>query len=120
MTHDELIADTNRLLAQIVQMDTERQAQAKKSEAEMEERMAAMKAKREEAMKTRMEERGLTGEAASASDEDWEARITQSRRQTEQNLEFMREKDREYKEQLIQELRVQSDLLRQIAEKLGR
>jgi len=119
MSQEELIADTNRLLQQLVASEKAQKEEAERSRAEFETKFGDLSAKREETLKSKLGQRGLPSDLIDTPEEDWEKRINEARQKSKENLELMRQKDEQYKEELMQELRIQSDLLKQIAEKLG-
>lgn len=108
------------MLRQLLDIQAQQRAEAERFHAEFEAEMAEMTAKREAAMRERLIERGVPEEAARGTEEGWEKRMEETRRESARRIEAARQKDAEYKEQLLAELRTQSDLLRQIAERLGR
>jgi len=118
MTPEELLADTNRLLQRLVAIEDERKAEAERYRAESDFSLAEMKKKTDESMAQRLKERGLSEDAAAGGDEDWDKRFKAVQQKSRENMDAMRVKDEQYKEQLLQELRTQSDLLKQIAKKL--
>jgi hypothetical protein len=120
VTHDELLADTNRLLQRLVEIDQTQRAESERFREEMEARREKMNEEQNESKTKRLVDLGLTPEDAALPEEDWEVRHAEAQRNAHENIERARQKDEEYKEQLLAELRTQSDLLRQIAEKLGR
>lgn len=86
------------------------------SKVQSDKMLADMNKEREEKMKVKLEERGAPTEG---TEEDWQKRLDEARQKSRENMELVREKDLKYKEELLQELRTQSDLLTQISEKLG-
>ena len=71
-------------------------------------------------MKKRLEERGLPPEGLEGTSGEWERRREAASRRSLENLETLRERDETYKVELLAELRTQSEILRQIAERLER
>lgn len=118
MKESELLAETNELLRRIVQIDDEQRHAAERSKAEIEQQMAEMKVVREKTTKQTLEAQGLSGEGIEGTPKDWEDRMKEAQRKSEENQRVMREKDEYYKNQLLKELSEQTRLLALIAEKL--
>ncbi len=104
MDQGSLIQETNALLKQILDMHAQQKAESEKQKADLEKSMAEMKEK----YKT------------DDSEDDWEKRIQETREKTKTRLEESKQRELQFKTELMDELRTQSDLLRQIAEKLER
>ncbi len=117
MADPDLIAETNRLLRQLLESDAEAREQSKASRERLNAFREDLDAKREERRKTRLREDGFPEDA---SEDDLDARRKEAHRRSEENIAVSREREARYREELLQELRVQSDLLRQIAERLER
>lgn len=118
MPDTELIAETNRLLQRVLDLSEQRKSDSERGMVDFKAQMEAMKTKREEAMKTRLEEREVPTEVASADEEEIESRRKAALHRSQENIATMQARDREYKERLLAELSTQSDLLRRIAERL--
>lgn len=118
MPDDALLAETNRLIGRVLQLHEEQRAEGERMMAGHDERMAELRAKADAAMAESLKEHGATDEEAVGSSEEWEARRTAATRRTEENLETLRQRNEAHREELLVEMRTQTDLLRRIAERL--
>lgn len=119
MSSDDLLLETNQLLRRVVEIENERRAEAEKQRVEFEEMQKQTEATRSESFRTMLQDRGLSGEVLDLEGTNFDERFAEAQRKTEENLKAMREQDEMYKNSVLQELQTQSDLLKQIAEKLG-
>jgi hypothetical protein len=119
MSDSELLEETNRLLRKLVEIDEERRAENERAMKELEARRPMVEL-HNEALEERLKRMGIESEAAEVGENDWEKRLQEANRKTMENIETASARERQYKDELLAELRTQSDLLRQIVEKLGR
>lgn len=119
MSQEELIANTNDLLRQVIEINRKREEEHARSKVELEATFTASKQKREEALAAGLRAHGHPDEIAEGSDEDWEKRMAEAQSRARENMEASRKKAEEHKDALLEEMRTQSELLRKIAEKLG-
>ena len=120
MADADLIVETNRLLHTILQNDAEQKARSAEAIEEIEKKSAEIDTKFSEPMKERLRKEGLPEEAIEGTQEDWEKRRREAQRKSRENIEASQKRHEQYQEELLTELRIQSDLLRQIAERLAR
>lgn len=120
MTDIELIADTNRLLQQLVDFQTRQEAESKRAKEEMDARMAEMETKRKENTRRLMEGLGVQTHDAALSETDLDEKMASVREEGKRRIEEVRQIESTFRDQLLAELRAQSELLRQIFERLGR
>jgi hypothetical protein len=120
MTDSELLAETNQLLKRVVEIDQENRARSEAMRKENDRMHAEMDAKRKASMRSSLQELGLSVEDSDPSDDSWEERMKEVQRLSREKVELARKKEEHYRDQLLEELRIQSDLLKQIAEKLDR
>jgi len=119
MTPEELLADTNRLLRELAEAEAKVRADAEVKSAEFKEKMAKMAEEREAKQRELMKERGLPENELGTSDEDFDKRRKEAQERLNTNALAVRERESKFKDEMLAELRIQSDLLRQIGEKLG-
>lgn len=119
MTNDELLEETNRLLRRLFELDEKQKAENEEALKGFNFRMEEMKSKRDKKLNEELSKKGPEEEALQGGGTDWEARFKSVSEKSRVNLEEMREQDRAYKESLLHELRLQSEILKQIAGKLG-
>jgi hypothetical protein len=115
---EDLVAETNGLLQRFLKVEEERAAEAAEAKAKFDKEMAEMEASRKEKMRSALIERGLPEDAADL-DADFEARLREAQKESQIRLEEAKVRDQDYKEQFLAELQQQTELLRQIAEKLA-
>jgi hypothetical protein len=120
MADAELIEETNRLLRTILQNDAEQKARSAEAIEEIKKKGEKIDANFEEQRKKRLRDAGLPEEAVEGTEDDWEKRRREAQRKSRENIEASQKRHERYQEELLAELRTQSDLLRQIAERLAR
>lgn len=109
MSQEELIADTNRLLNEYLEMQREFKLQQEESAKRFEEQIASM----------RSPEPGLADQVKQGKRADLDSRISAAQDAAQEKFKTMRELQSQYQEQLMAELKTQSDLLAKIAAKIG-
>lgn len=119
MTNEELLQDTNSLLRRLFELEEQNRLEAEKSRIEFEKLMEKTREEQDAGINERLVEVGVADSASMGSMDSWQQRSTEATRAAQQNIDEARAMDQEYKDALLAELRKQSDLLRQIAEKLG-
>ena len=120
MSSDELLEDTNRLLRRLVEIEAEQRELAAKTRLEFEEKKAAWTQENKDKMRDLLVERGVPKEVAEIPEVDFEKRRGETLRRSKENMESALAREKEYKTQLLEELRTQSELLRLIAERLDK
>lgn len=118
MSDTELIVETNRLIQRFFDMREEQRVEAERHRVEHEAWQAKQDAEFQEGMREKLVEHGASTEGYDGTMEDWEARMKAVRAQAKERLEAEKAKEREYREQMLEEIQAQSELLRRIAEKL--
>jgi hypothetical protein len=114
-----MIEDTNRLLQRLIEINEEQRVRSEELKKDNEVRMKALKDKSDAAMKEHLIKRGLSPEDA-GSEEDWKTRAEEARKMSKERLEASQQQTLQFRTEMLQELKTQSDLLRQILEKLER
>lgn len=107
------------MLRRLLEIDEEQKKQSAEVKARLEQKKAELTNHREERDLKEREKLGLPPEGA-VTEEQIQQRRDEAMRRAKENAEVAREKFEKYREELLTELRTQSDLLRQIAERLGR
>ncbi len=97
----DLIAETNALLRQLLERDDERKQEAAKAHQEFEAKM-----------------KEIPSAPAAAEEDNFSKRMANIQEQSKQRMEELRLKDLEYKDLMLSEVREQTQLLRAIREKL--
>jgi|GEM_PF-5743954 len=121
MDQASLIAETNALLKQVLDADAARKAEAEKQRAEFETQMGGLKERTSARTGAPRKEAGAEdADSAGDPDEDWEKRLKDAREKSRERMEQSAVREREFKAQLLEELRTQTELLRQIAERVVR
>lgn len=120
MSSDELLEDTNRLLRRLVEIEAEQRELAAKTRLEFEEKKAAWTQENKDKMRDLLVERGVPKEVAEIPEVDFEKRRGETLRRSKENMESALAREKEYKTQLLEELRTQSELLMLIAERLDK
>jgi len=120
MSDQELLEDTNRLLRQLVEIDAQHRQDAEQSKAKLDEINKDLENKRKERLRKFAAEKGLPAEVAEGEEEDWQKRLEETRRRSKENIELGKAKELEFREQLLAELRKQSELLQKIEARLSR
>ena len=118
MGDEATLVETNRLLAEFVRLREEDRAEAERFRRETEEVTAKIEADGNRFLTEQLEKRGLPAELAEGTEAEWERRREEATRRTTENMTTLRDRDAEHKAAILAELRVQSDLLRRIAERL--
>lgn len=121
MSPEELLADTNRVLHELLILEREKEKEREKNAASLKDFKASWaerKEKLDEKMKGVLVDRGVPEEAAEVTEDDWEKRSQAVQQKSRENLAVMSERTSRFNEELIAEMKIQSDLLRQIAAKL--
>jgi len=106
MTHDELVADTNQLIRQLLEREAAAKAESERFLQESRSRLAEIRGAK-------------PNEAPEDLFADMDARRKEATAKAQENLKVATQREADFKDELLAELRIQSDLLRQIAEKLG-
>lgn len=114
MDETALIAETNSLLKQMLEMNAAQKAEAERAQAEFEKSMQSMRF----SMKAEGGE-PETSDEADDSPAKWERRMKEVQERARKNIEELQAKDQQFKAELLRELAVQSELLNRIAERLG-
>ena len=119
MTNEELLLDTNQLLRKLFEIDEQNRAQADESRASLKKQMEEVRARQAEAAKSPSTDLSVQEPAPSGAPQDWETRQKVATESGKARMEEMRALDQKYKEEVLEELRKQSEILKQIAERLG-
>src|SRR5947209_5120123 len=106
MSESELIAETNRLLKELIGTDERQREEARMASAASQERLDAMKVKREDAMKSHLKELGLPDEGLTGAEADWEKRRDETMKRSRERLEEQRARAEQYQNELLEELRI--------------
>ncbi len=118
MSPEELLADTNRVLHELLELDRRRKEESSKSMEEFKAKQAEREQKRAETTKQNLIERGVPEDVASISEDDWEKRAKEVRQKSTENLKVMEERHSTFRDDVVAELKIQSEMLRQIAARL--
>ena len=119
MTQEELIADTNRLLARLLEIDEIQRVESEEKRKEWAEDREQREEDRNERMREKLRERGVSEELLQGDNVDWEKRLQEVQEQQKKRIEEAKEREQKYKDDVLDELRAQTELLNRIAEKLG-
>ena len=113
-----MIADTNRMLHELLEMDREQRAMAEQLRRESDERHSNWEADFATRHSPRLKEMGLPENIYEMPESEVHVLLEERRLKKRQELEAKVEKDRLYKEQVADELGAQTELLKRIAELL--
>lgn len=119
MTDEELLADTNRLLRQFFDWDREQKAERERMEARWKADEERREAESKSFMADALKSKGVSLDGLDLTDENFEAKIKEIREKSQRNLEESKARELAFREDLLAELKIQTDLLNQIKEKLA-
>jgi len=117
MSQDALLLETNRILGRLLEIQEAHLREAEESAKEAAEYEAEQK-KRDEALQQALAQRGLDPRLVEGSDENWDARYEAATAKSRQKIEEAQAEEEKFREALLTELRIQSELLTQIAKRL--
>ena len=118
MADDELIAETNQLLKRVLELDAEHRLETEKRIKELDDQRKEIKRRRQDEIAARLIEDGFSEADAHLSDEEWKERRWEAEKSAREQLIEAREREAKFRDELLSEMRAQTEVLRQIAERL--
>jgi hypothetical protein len=119
MSDAELFADTNRLLNLVLEADRQRHEEAEKRMAKIKESSARVMPRFSDAVQAQLKEARTSLSEGPAEESDPGSLMKSVNERARAIAEEARDKERRFKDELLQEMATQSELLRRIAKKLG-
>lgn len=118
MSPEELLVDTNRVLHELLDIERQRKVDNEKARTEFIVNQAEREQKRAEKMKQALIERGIPEGEASIPEDVFEKRAEAAREKSNENIKIMEQRNLQFRDDVVAELKIQSEILRQIAARL--
>lgn len=118
MSPEELLTDTNRLLRQIVEIDQRQREESERARADFEATQKELEKNRTERLAQAVRDRGVDVNPELLDEDALDRKRQELQRRAKENLEEAKKKQQEHQELLLAELRIQTELLKAIAQRL--
>lgn len=118
MSEIDLITETNQLLRRFLEMQEERARASAEMSQVMQEHLVKARTNREETLNAKILQAGEP-DLAKGTSEEWHARMERAQADGEVMRQQAVAAERLFRDDMLAELRKQTELLEQIAEKLG-